>query len=1645
MDREQLQQQVEEARDVKWIDAQIKKMIRVPGKARDELRSIVDHERDGYRHIEDDDRQKRAVKYFAKIDEKQRLKLWVSLFPKMASHIEQAWQTAGDRPYQQGYIRFPFRSPDRAESIDANRARFFLSMCDSLAGYKEGIEWVAAWSQHLKIYSNEPRAHIGWLLATVLRQGGDDADRVRSVLVDSINGDHEVGDMGHHVISAMLNSDQRDDWEVIAKLLLAAQRQEGLRQSILEAIDEANPEAFQYMLGVIREHDLGRFSATVRAFDAWLGMQWAGGSGKVVHDGVDSLCLYLGDEKARLHAIESAEPSEAFLALWVSAYLDAQEAVKQAELMLVHQCPERRFVAVKMFEHLALLPESIEKIITRLLAQEENDERVLMAMASFIARIQFTSVTPELFESMGNLFNSMPKRKQKLEPIVWPWAKYEYDRRVVASALKAMASGSPDQMIPYMHALDSWDVVNLIEHLAGTGHDWINGKTVKRKPRNLSVQARSAVAQLTCDSRQDVQKAAFKAIERLPVEQDEVELLMSNLHRTAASLRQGAISRLSKLKDPEVIKIIGTLLEDKNAKKRAAGLELASHLIESKRSSKKVQAAVRSFADFFTDKDQKESVDRILGKALETVSLSDCLGLVRMGSRCSTIKPKFVGVRIETPAAKKCLKEIADLFVLHGETEVELEEGEFGDQGKSVELLSSAGWKFPKPKAIENHREEAVGRLPLCNVWLDWLDARSMETRDSDGLELVRAMAWIHRGESYRKHLPKPFQKEYTWQLRYGFERLVSWLMVISKPQGAGTKLVQYFEDSLARDSMSDQEKVDLREDRGYREPGFVSKRASVLASFRTDHNHLFTKNDNIQLGALKMLALDRDEPDCYGPTVEEFVVAYDKGLVNDRDMVWHMLHPRVQPKHEGYAYGPSVVLGPIKELTGLKTHKAIGDKAGLIRTVDEMRDRIISLELTRGEMLTSASHPAALLRFSGGAKVFFDFAVALGKDKIVRQDQWGDPTRAYSFSRLISVTNPIEADSPELFARLYQSSGLKEARLLELVMFAPQWAPHAEQTLGLDGLEEAVWWIHAHTKKNDYWRNQDFREIWAAQINERTELDSDDLEEGAVDVRWFTRVIELVGDDGWTKLQKPAKYASNSGGHKRAQLFADAMLNRLDGDELLSRINDKRHQDAVRALGLIPLSKKKSEAKIEMLVRYKQIQEFKRESRKFGSQRQASEGKSVAIAMQNLARTAGFRDPRRLQWAMESQAVTDLAKGPVVVTIEETSVSLAITEAGEPELAVMKKGKKLKNVPAKLRKNDEIAPLRSRVTELRRQRSRMRISLEESMCRGDEFSRSELKEFAAHPILKPMIERLVFIGNGQLIGYPEQSGQLLRNHNGTLEPIGNSDKLRLAHPTDLLKAGDWSEWQRDCFKAERIQPFKQVFREVYPKTKSELDQCDMPPRYAGHQVNPRQALSLLKQRQWIHSPEEGVRKVYHDEKIIAELWFQEHFYTPAEVEGLTLEGVAFISKEKKEERVTVNEIPDRIFSEAIRDLDLVVSVAHAGGVDPEASASTVEMRASLLRETCMLLGLNNVQVKDHHAIIDGTRATYSVHLGSASTSVLPGKAMFIVAVHSQHRGRIFLPFADSDPKSAEVLSKVLLLARDDEIKDPHILDQIRA
>lgn len=89
------------------------------------------------------------------------------------------------------------------------------------------------------------------------------------------------------------------------------------------------------------------------------------------------------------------------------------------------------------------------------------------------------------------------------------------------------------------------------------------------------------------------------------------------------------------------------------------------------------------------------------------------------------------------------------------------------------------------------------------------------------------------------------------------------------------------------------------------------------------------------------------------------------------------------------------------------------------------------------------------------------------------------------------------------------------------------------------------------------------------------------------------------------------------------------------------------------------------------------------------------------------------------------------------------------------------------------------------------------------------------------------------------------------------------------------------------------------------------------------------------------------------------------------------------------------------------------------------------------------MLMLTNVEAAGHHVRVRGKLGSYSVHLGSGQVHRIPGNAICIIPISAQHRGRIFLPFADDDPRTAEIISTVLLLAQDDKIRDPSILAQI--
>ena len=705
------------------------------------------------------------------------------------------------------------------------------------------------------------------------------------------------------------------------------------------------------------------------------------------------------------------------------------------------------------------------------------------------------------------------------------------------------------------------------------------------------------------------------------------------------------------------------------------------------------------------------------------------------------------------------------------------------------------------------------------------------------------------------------------------------------------------------------------------------------------------------------------------------------------------------------------------------------------------MRDAALEVELARGEFATEVSELVQAIRHVPGVQWFVRYVRALGRGQLVRGYVWRGG-RDSALCRVIRASGPAPGEQVEDFAAALRDNGIPDRRLVEVGVYAPQWAAWIEQVIDWPGYADGVWWLHAHTKGDDWTVDAELRSEWTAQVAKRTALDAADLVRGAVDVAWFHEVVQTLGQERFTTLLSAAKYASTSGGHKRAELFAEALQGRVDPDALLERIRAKRHQDSVRALGLLPLPDQEGPRDDEVLRRYELLTGFVATDRTSGSQRRASEATAVEVALENLARTAGYADPQRMLWAMEAHAVRDLAAGPVSVTSGDLAVTLAISDTGAPELTVVRGDRELASVPRAAAKDPAVAELRTRVTTLRGQARRMRQSLERACVDGERFTHRDLTEMLGHPLLRPMLLDLVLVGDDGELGFCSPDAGILLAGDGSAVPV-TSPALRIAHPVDLLGSGAWPDLQRVLFTGQRTQPFRQLFRELYTVTEAERDAVSTSHRYAGHQVQPRQSAALFRARGWVVDPDVGYTRTFHRERVTAFCSVLGTFGTPGEVEDATVETVTFHpSREWRE--LPLEQVPPRVFSEVMRDLDLVVSVAHSGGVDPETSASGVEVRARLVDETCDLLGLSNVETTDHHALVKGSLATYSVNLGSGVVHRQPGAAVCIIPVSAQHRGRVFLPFVDDDPRTAEVISKVVLLARDSAIKDPTILAQLR-
>ena len=1594
-------------------------------------------------------------------------KLWESkegqalallLFGKeIAPYVQRVWDSLLAYPYQRWWERRPFRSENPADYTEVQLSK----MCTLHHYHSSGVGVLPIAEQFQYVVYNEDDVEAFFALLL-----DEKPDAYYELFKDIFSSEHEIGGVCPVLIKAALITQDTRYRTLVEQLLLAAQLQEGLRQMILESLDETSLASLQHFIGVILGHNLTRFSSVVRAVDVWFGFGWEAPQQSVIKRTLELSQTFLSDRVAAEKAVNSKDSIERYVALWAVGVRSVQQALDLAVKAI--QDPqtshEGRIVTLYFVQQTQITYTDIATYAEAHFGEAADLDYWLLQ------NLPKGSPSPALFDRMQAVAKTLPKEGKHFEGVGFRWLSFTLKPQDIYRFLIGEANeAQQERLAAELSEIPVEERQNLLQNVypvLGRGRYYYESEAEKKKkPEKYPADSwqRALVRTALNDKAAMVAGIAFDIFKKIPLVHEDILAIEQVLSRKNKEQRKESVALL--IKQPESVLKDSTsrLIVSKSADQRLAALEILSVLQEEQRLTDYVTEQVEAYRGRKLTKNEQVLMDKLAYNSDETAEqrydLSNGFGVIDFDRLTPFVlpQPQFDKERkekkgflfdkiIRVESVREALNELLVIWRKHKDYEYQYE----GYQGATITTLLG--------KEIRRQHQEQEGEtpmdrlndLPLAKLWKDWHQKYQLNE-----IEYEYAIRYCEN-IFYENEIPKQLKGYLTGyypDFKVAFQgnvggnyyesearRLEDLLAPISEAYAEDRAFLASFKLSVFEDALATYppEKRKVKIERDYDDMDWTEVIDEFVVSMNQGENgdiDYYTPEQRLKLWQLLYYVYaqkqTKDDLTIYNPQevltdlrakVRESerlpgvngglagltLTLYQKGQLSADDLLFFCLLEddlfTVAQGGENYFYR--------RLPEALKTSLTFPDTQ-----LELLKTRMLQVELQRGDLPTDASIYIRYLQEIEGMHYFFEALERMGKEPFAKGYYYGnDLTKRRTFSHILEVSQPSATDTFAAFKAHLDKIKITDKRLVEAACYALHWADWIGDYLQIKDFKEAIWWFIAHT--TDYMDAE--KETIVSQYST---VPRDDFQRGAIDVDWYHRIHQSVGKEGWKLIQESAKYLSDGMGYRRVKLYSAVLTGEIKLTETIKKITEKRDKDYVMALGLVPINKKKVEE--DLVSRYNLLQTFLKESKQFGQQRQESEKNAVEIGLDNLSRNAGYEDSIRFSWAMEAKATQQIMEKSTLV-IDDTQLQLVVDEEGKADIIVTKGDKTLKSIPDKYKKNKEVEALKDNKTYLTKQYSRTRLSLEQAMLSQTLFTAAELGKILEHPVVKAMLSKLVlFNPETQASGF-WQDGKLL-SAEGTLTPLKATDKLLIAHPSHLFYAVQWDLYQKYLFDKEIKQPFKQVFRELYIPTKDELETSNRSERYQGHQVQPQKTVALLRGRGWTVNYEEGLQKVYHKEGFRATIYAAADWYTPSDVEAPTLEYVVFYNlKDGKE--VPMKEINPVIFSEVMRDVDLVVSVAHVGGVDPEASHSTMQMRGALARESARLFKLQNVEVKERYILIKNEHGDYSLHLGSGMIS-RGGLQINVVAVQSQHRGRVFLPFVDDDPKTAEIISKMKLLS----------------
>lgn len=399
----------------------------------------------------------------------------------------------------------------------------------------------------------------------------------------------------------------------------------------------------------------------------------------------------------------------------------------------------------------------------------------------------------------------------------------------------------------------------------------------------------------------------------------------------------------------------------------------------------------------------------------------------------------------------------------------------------------------------------------------------------------------------------------------------------------------------------------------------------------------------------------------------------------------------------------------------------------------------------------------------------------------------------------------------------------------------------------------------------------------------------------------------------------------------------------------------------------------------------------------------------------------------------------------------------------------------------AALAKDKETAEL---LAEVRHTVSTARARIESLFTSGREWHQDDFLDcYVRHPVMGPLACRMVWAFapfEGEAVcGIPERGGTTMHTPHGP-QPVPAPSLVTLLHPV-TASGPVLDQFRRLVLDAGIRQPVRQLWRETYQPSPAAEDHKLYSGRYAEHILHSRQLFGLARRRGWhggflSDAYDGGGTATAHRDYPAAGLrvsWWLESLEPNRDTHIELCQTGRLIFTTTGDATMTpipLADVPPELFSEALRDLDLFVSVTtvasdpawpHGPDAPPifagywaRASRDGMDqLRASRRQALAPAYATpgpdDRFHLTERDLVIHGSLATYHIDLATAGVRMEPaGKWLTFDTKPATPADTTdlfpWLPATDDHEILHRITLRATILANDEQLASQQLLRQIR-